>query len=631
MKQRLIAFVIVLVSLLALFTGSLYPLYANSIARAGQDIPWQEKVDPLVIEESSQGPTEFLVYLSEQADLSAAQALTTKLDKGVYVYKTLTELAKRTQPPIIQRLKSSGLEYRAFWIANMIWVRGDLSAVQWMAQRSDVSYIYANPTVHFEEPLRSPLSNDESSPAGVEWNITKVGAPLVWAAGFTGQGVVVGGQDTGYEWGHPALINHYRGWNGTSADHDYSWHDAIHSGGGVCGPNSPQPCDDNGHGTHTMGTMVGDDGGSNQIGMAPGAKWIGCRNMDRGNGTPATYIECYEWFTAPYPIGGDPLVDGDPGKAPDVINNSWGCPPSEGCNWDSLLGAVNAVHAAGIVTVHSAGNSGPSCSTVDTPAAIYEASFSVGATDNVDNIAGFSSRGPVTIDGSNRLKPDVSAPGVNIRSSVPGGGYAGGWSGTSMAAPHVAGLVALIISAQPHLAGQVDQIETLIEQNALPLTSTQTCGVPGSNIPNNTFGWGRVDAWAAVQGVPHGFDVSMASLPPAVRPGGLVTYNILINHLHPITETQNVVLTDTLPVGTSFFSAAPTYTINGVTIQWIFPSLGANASQTATLVVYPPEWPSGSFGNLYYGVRSDEVPQAVMGPPVYTLIGYLLQLPTLFR
>ncbi len=206
-------------------------------------------------------------------------------------------------------------------------------------------------------------------------------APDVWAQGFTGQGAVVGGQDTGYQWDHPALINQYRGWNGTTADHNYNWHDAIHSGGGVCGANSPEPCDDSGHGTHTMGTMVGDDGAGNQIGMAPGARWIGCRNMDQGNGTPATYSECYQWFIAPTDLND---LNPDPSKAPDVINNSWSCPLSEGCTDPNvLLADVEAVRAAGILTVHSAGNSGPTCSTVDTPAAIYDASFTVGATGTI--------------------------------------------------------------------------------------------------------------------------------------------------------------------------------------------------------------------------------------------------------
>src|ERR1039458_1392180 len=163
-----------------------------------------------------------------------------------------------------------------------------------------------------------------------------------------------------------------------------------------------------------------------QIGMAPGAKWIGCRNMERNWGTPASYVECFQWFLAPTDLNGQ---NPDPSKAPDVINNSWYSDASEGTtNLFVFQTAVENLRAAGVVVVVSAGNEGSGCSTITSPA-IYDASFSVGATDSGDNIAGFSSRGPVTVDGSNRLKPDVSAPGVNIRSSVPGNGYASGWSG----------------------------------------------------------------------------------------------------------------------------------------------------------------------------------------------------------
>jgi subtilisin family serine protease len=286
----------------------------------------------------------------------------------------------------------------------------------------------------------------------------------------------------------------YRGWNGASADHNYQWHDAIHSGGGSCGPNTNQPCDDFGHGTHTMGTMVGDDGGSNQVGMAPGAKWIGCRNMDVGVGTPTTYTECFQWFIAPTDLNDQ---NPNPALAPHVINNSWGCPASEGCvDPNALKTVVENTRAAGIVVVASAGNSGSSCSTVNTAIAIYDASFSVGATGSTDVIAGFSSRGPVTVDGSNRLKPDVSAPGVNVRSSVPGTGY-GFSSGTSMAGPHVAGLVGLLISAVPDLAGEVDLLEAIIADTALGITTAENCGGTGGQIPNNVYGYGRIDALAA--------------------------------------------------------------------------------------------------------------------------------------
>jgi serine protease AprX len=460
--------------------------------------PWQSKVDPWVLHRAVTEPAEFLMFLTEQADLSAAARLPAKLDKGRYVYETLSALAARTQEPVLRDLEQRGVAHQSFWVANMIWVRGDVATVQAMAARADVAHIYANPTVRMAEPAVSLNAQAAQQPNAVEWNIAKVHAPDVWAAGFTGQGGVIGGQDTGYQWDHPALKRQYRGWEGTAATHDYNWHDAIHSGGGVCGADSPFPCDDYGHGTHTMGTIVGDDSAGNQIGVAPGARWIGCRNMNVGDGTPATYSECYQWFIAPTKLDGSMP---NPAMAPDVINNSWGCTPSEGCtatNPNVLLAVVHAVRAAGIVTVHSAGNSGPGCNSINEPAAIYAESFTVGATNSSDAIAGFSSRGPVTTDGSNRRKPDVVAPGVGIRSSVPTSTYAGGWSGTSMAGPHIAGTIALLISAYPWLAGNVDAIESIIEQSAVDLTTTQLCGDDtSSSVPNNVFGWGRIDALAA--------------------------------------------------------------------------------------------------------------------------------------
>ena len=453
------------------------------------------KADPWVISATAEGEeAEFLIFMAEQADLSAAHNLDSRLEKGRFVYQQLTATASRTQPELIQTLESMDVTHQPFWIANMIWVRGDRRLAETVASRPDVARLVANPSVRIA-PIPALTQGEPESASTVEWNIELINAPDVWAEGHRGEGVVIGGQDTGYDWQHPALRDQYRGWNGATADHNYNWHDAIHTGGGVCGPDSPEPCDDHQHGTHTMGTMVGDDGATNQIGVAPGAQWIGCRNMDSGAGTPATYSECFQWFVAPTDLNGQ---NPDPAKAPHVINNSWACPPSEGCADPTLLQTVvENTRAAGIVVVTSAGNSGPSCNTVQLAPAIYDAAFSIGATDKNDAIAPFSSRGPVVVDGSNRLKPDVVAPGHQIRSSLPGGGY-GNLSGTSMASPHVAGLVALLISAQPSLAGDVEQLEAVVRNSSLALTSNQMCGsVPGQAVPNHTYGHGRIDALAA--------------------------------------------------------------------------------------------------------------------------------------
>ncbi len=450
----------------------------------------RQKVDPRVLQQAdASGESECLVVLAEQADVKGARGLGTRREKGEHVVGRLRAAARRTQAPILALLDKKGIATRPFWLVNMIWVKADGKTIRALGGRSDVSCILANTAVRLQEPAQTADAQADV----IEWNIAQVHAPEVWALGYTGQGVVVAGQDTGYQWDHPALITQYRGWDGTNADHNYNWHDAIHTNDVHHGDANPYgydnlvPVDDHSHGTHTMGTMVGDDGAGNRIGMAPGARWIGCRNMERGWGTPATYTECFEWLIAPTDLNGQ---NPDPSKAPDVINNSWTCPPSEG-GTDPLilLSIVERVRAAGIVVVASAGNSGPGASSIDNQPAIYDASFTVGAVDSGGTIAGFSSRGPVTVDGSGRMKPDITAPGVNIRSSVPGNGYAGGWNGTSMAGPHVAGLVALMLSAHPELKGDVDGIERIITETAIPA---------GSPIPNTTYGYGRMDALAAL-------------------------------------------------------------------------------------------------------------------------------------
>jgi serine protease AprX len=460
------------------------------------------KIAPWVLEHTANGAqTEFLVVLTDQADLSGAWKLKTKLEKGRSVRDALWNKARATQGPLIKWLQERNIEYRSFYIVNMVLVKADQKVAMALAARPDVQRIEGNPVIHNDLPqpvaeINAAMKPD--SPTAVEPGIAHTRAPQVWALGFTGQGIVVGGGDTGYRWDHRALKNKYRGWNGSTVDHDYNWHDSIHSGGGTCGANSTRPCDDNNHGTHTMGTAVGADGAANRIGMAPGAKWIGCRNMDQGNGTPARYIECFEFFLAPYPVGGTP-AQGDPGKAPDLTTNSWSCPPSEGCSATTLRAAVEAQRAAGIMTIAAAGNSGPSCSTVSAPPAVYDAVFTVGAlTTGTDNIASFSSRGPVTRDGSNGLKPDITAPGTNTRSSVATTltSYSS-FSGTSMAAPHVAGAVALLWSAQPALRNKIDETEIFLENAAAHLSSA-SCGSTGGIFPNKVFGYGRLDIKSAV-------------------------------------------------------------------------------------------------------------------------------------
>ncbi|GMU42373.1 MAG: S8 family serine peptidase [Xanthomonadales bacterium] len=438
-----------------------------------------------------------LVTLAEQAELANLARERHGDDRLIAAVARLRETANRSQAPLRAWLAARGVRHRAYWVANFISLEADSELVQALAAREDVAAIDLDARFSGAHPVQQTPATLKAITA-IEPGVTRVNAPSLWAMGFRGQGVLIAGQDTGYDWDHPALQRSYAGWNGSSASHDYHWFDAITVNNASCNGNSPEPCDDHNHGTHTMGTMVGDDGAGNQVGVAPGARWIGCRNMNAGNGTASSYASCFQFFLAPTDRAGN---NPDPARAPHVINNSWGCPPSEGCTApDILRSVVENVRAAGILVVASAGNSGSSCSSVSDPPAIYAASYTVGNL-NGSVVASTSSRGPVMVDGSNRLKPEISAPGTNVRSSVRNGGYAS-FSGTSMAGPHVAAVAALLMSVDPSLKRDPARIETLLSTTAIAdITTTQTCGgtAAPATVPNNTFGHGRVDALNAAR------------------------------------------------------------------------------------------------------------------------------------
>jgi subtilisin family serine protease len=420
----------------------------------------------------------------------------------------LRSRAQHEQADLLDLLSARGVEHRAYWIANVVWARLSAADLAALRGRTDVSAIRANPHLAADLPRPSRGARQPAAAESIAWGVAKINAPAVWAAGFTGQGVVIGGEDTGYQWDHPALKPHYRGWNGSTADHNYNWHDAIHdSSGNSCGNNAPAPCDDFGHGTHTAGTFAGDDGGSHQVGVAPGAKWIGCRNMADGDGTPARYIECMQWMLAPTNLAG---TNPQPDLAPDVVSNSWGCIPSEGCtSGNEIRAAVQNLVAGGIFFAAAAANDGPNCGSITDPPAIYDASFTIGATDSGDALAGFSSRGPVPrvprLVSRQPIKPDVSAPGVSVPSAWPPNSYQN-LSGTSMATPHVAGAAALLMSADPALKGHPADVADLLRDTAVTAGVTdpvnQTCGgTPRTTWPNNMIGYGRIDVFAAYQAI----------------------------------------------------------------------------------------------------------------------------------
>jgi subtilisin family serine protease len=232
--------------------------------------------------------------------------------------------------------------------------------------------------------------------------------------------------------------------------------------------------------------------------VAPGAQWIGCVNLARNLGNPGVYLNCMQFMLAPYPQGGDALVDGVPARAAHVLNDSWGCPEVEGCDPNVFAPAVAALKAAGIYVVASAGNDGPECATVSDPIAIYGDVLSVGAINRAGDLTDFSSRGPVKVDGSGRTKPDIVAPGQDVLSAFPGSTYSS-LSGTSMSGPHLAGVVALMWSAQPKLIGDIDRTTQILRETARPYTGTQDSCAVGESLPNNDAGYGVVDAYAAVK------------------------------------------------------------------------------------------------------------------------------------
>ena len=286
-------------------------------------------VDPRIWADiQATGSARFLVVMRSQAPVAAAASEAPDREAlGLAVYTSLRLTAEHTQADLVATLAALGVRYRPFWVANAIEVEGGRAVVDALAARLDVLALESDRP--FRVPLEPARSAEPALPTGmamtnrIEWNVTKINAPAVWALGYTGQGVVFASADTGVEWTHPALKSNYAGWNGTTADHNYHWWDGVKSQIGnyasSCGYDAQAPCDDFGHGTGTTATAVGSDGANNQIGVAPGAKWIACRNMDTGMGRPTTYLSCLQFFLAPTDLAG---ANPDPSRRPDVIGNS---------------------------------------------------------------------------------------------------------------------------------------------------------------------------------------------------------------------------------------------------------------------------------------------------------------------
>ncbi|MDG4794233.1 S8 family serine peptidase [Micromonospora sp. WMMD1082] len=420
------------------------------------------------------------VVLREQADLTGLTAGPGKAGRdarATEVYQRLVVTAERTQADLRRELRRLRLDHTAYYLVNAIEVDGGPAVRAWLSNRSEVARVLVSQRLR---PLPEPAGGTGGTapaPTGPPWNITMIGADRVWSdLGVTGTGITVGSSDSGVDGRHPTLAPGFRGG-------DDSWFDPWNG--------TRTPTDRSGHGTHTAGSAIGRDG----IGVAPGAQWVGCVNLDRNLGNPAAYLDCLQFMLAPFPPGGDPFTQGRPARAPEILTNSWGCPPIEGCDPGTLRPATEALAAAGILVVAAAGNTGPFCGSVQDPPAPYADVLTVGAVDDRRRATAFSSRGPV----GGLTKPDLMAPGADVLSAMPGGGYAA-LDGTSMATPQVAGVVALMWSANPDLVGDLDRTRRILRETASPVEASQRSRDQADDCGGaaNVVGAGLVDAYAAV-------------------------------------------------------------------------------------------------------------------------------------
>ncbi|TDC06244.1 peptidase [Nonomuraea longispora] len=487
--------------------GLLVPQAAEAAPDPGKIDP--DKIDTVVQAQLTQNDkATFWVRMKGSADLSGARRARTKDAKAEQVYKAKTERATASQAGLRRLLDSQRAEYTPYWIVNAVRVTADEKLAAEIAKLPEVDRIDPARTVAIPKPTPGKA---EARVNAVEWNIDRVNAPRVWnELGNRGEGIVIAHIDSGAQFDHPELVASYRGTNTDgSYSHDYNWFDPA----GVCP--SPAPCDNNGHGTHTMGTMVG----ANGIGVAPGARWIAAKGCESNFCSDASLLASGQWMLAPTDMNGE---NPRPDLAPDIVNNSWG-----GDGFDPWYKpVVEAWIAAGIFPAFANGNEGPACTTSGSPGQ-YVMSYSAGGFDIDNALYRNSSKGA----GENgEIKPNIAAPAVNVRSSTPGNGY-GTSTGTSMASPHVAATVALIWSAAPALAGDVEATRPLLDITAVDVDDT-TCG--GTAADNNVWGEGRLDTFAAVQAAPA---EEVGGLQGAVTAGGEPVPGVTVTVTGPLTRS----------------------------------------------------------------------------------------------
>jgi serine protease AprX len=488
-----------------------------------------------------------LVSLAEKADLSGAEIQGSKVARTRYVYERLRAVADRTQPGLVAWLEGRGAQVERFWVDNVLRVRADAVTLALLAQRPEVAWLRPEGRIHLIDPLPpaapwGPEAARLASLAVVATGVKEINADEVWKMGFKGEGVTVAILDTGADYKHAALKKNYRGY--PQYNHDYHWLDAVRD--------EPAPLDENSHGTHVTGIAVGSDP-ARQVGVAPAAKWIACRLIEEQSGPDSASLRCLQWVLAPTTLAG---TDPKPELAPDVINASWGNELGDGCLAETIHGAIRSVTAAGIVFVAAAGNSGDNCKTVCVPGAYAEA-FTVANYDvSARAINASSSRGPVEWPGRVIVKPDIAAPGTNVNSSIPNNRY-DEKTGTSMASPHIAGAVALLLSAKPGYRGHPDLVRQALEEAAKKGRPTGRCGEE-ENGKDNVEGRGVADVKKAVVAA------LTATVPPSPTPRPTRTPPPTVTATEPgptATDTPPSTATAGAPVGPTATPLIPHFRI----------------------------------------------------------------------
>ncbi|MGB9724538.1 MAG: carboxypeptidase regulatory-like domain-containing protein, partial [Chloroflexia bacterium] len=572
-----------------------------------------DKIEQALLDRfATEGSADFIVRFADQADLSPAYKMNWQ-ERGEFVVRVLTETAQRSQARARALLDARGLRYRTFIAGNELYVwSGNLQTAKALANLPEVAFIRAPRTYHIDPVISS---EPKASPQALDWGIVDTGADDFWATfGMQGQGIVVSNIDTGVQWDHPALDQAYR--CPANPTDPSCWYDPSNICGGTV-------CDNNGHGTHTMGTMVGDDDPSlpYQVGMAPDAQFIMCKGCETNSCSEFALNACADWMLAP---------GGNPNNRPHVVNNSWG---GGGCD-DWYLVKVNAWRAAGIFPAFSAGNSGSGCNTLGSPGD-YQESFGSAAHDSSRTIAAFSSRGPSCFGHDPYTKPNISAPGVNVCSSIPTNSWSCAYSGTSMASPHSAGAVALLWSCNPSLIGQIDQTFEILQDNA-DTPPPGNCGAPPDGEGNYTYGYGYLNVynagllWCGDTGHLDGHvrDATTSNpianaLVEATEAGGIHFYDytdgsgyytmtVLVGTYQmtataygylPGTAGGVVVVTDTVTTQDFDLQPAPTYVVSG-TVTEVGSGTPLYAQVSVLGTPLPPVWTDPNTG--YYSITVAE-------------------------